>query len=74
MNGCQQMDRENHSPAGKSRSSVGRNMLIRESQGDILLLDSDILYIPGSFAYLKKSCRVPAGNWRNWFQSMVMHL
>ena len=35
-------------------SSVGRNMLIRESQGDILLLDSDILYIPGSFAYLKK--------------------
>jgi glycosyltransferase involved in cell wall biosynthesis len=36
-------------------SSVGRNMMIRESQGKyILLMDSDIIYIPGSLAYMVK--------------------
>ena len=49
-------------------SSVGRNMLIRESQGDILLR----YYISRPFAYLKKRLSEPAGNWRNWFQSMAL--
>jgi glycosyltransferase involved in cell wall biosynthesis len=34
-------------------SSVGRNQGIDQCKGDVLLLDSDVLYIPGSFAYLR---------------------
>jgi glycosyltransferase involved in cell wall biosynthesis len=34
-------------------SSVGRNQGIDRCDGDLLLLDSDILYIPGSFAFLR---------------------
>ncbi len=33
-------------------SSTGRNQGIDRSQGNVLLLDSDILYIRGSYAYL----------------------
>ena len=34
-------------------SSVGRNQGIDQCEGDLLLLDSDILYIPGSFEFLR---------------------
>jgi GT2 family glycosyltransferase len=34
-------------------SSVGRNQGINLCDGDLLLLDSDIIYIPGSFACLR---------------------
>jgi GT2 family glycosyltransferase len=34
-------------------SSVGRNQGIARCEGDMLLLDSDIIYIPGSFAWLR---------------------
>jgi glycosyltransferase involved in cell wall biosynthesis len=33
-------------------SSIGRNQGIDQCEGEIMLLDSDILYIPGSFTYL----------------------
>jgi glycosyltransferase involved in cell wall biosynthesis len=37
-------------------SSVGRNQGIDQCPGDVLLLDSDVLYIPGSLAYLRSVC------------------
>jgi glycosyltransferase involved in cell wall biosynthesis len=38
-------------------SSTARNQGLDHCQGDVLLLDSDILYIPGSFAYLASLSR-----------------
>jgi glycosyltransferase involved in cell wall biosynthesis len=35
-------------------SSTARNQGLDHCQGDVMLLDSDILYIPGSFEYLAK--------------------
>jgi len=35
-------------------SSTGRNQGLDKCVGEIMLLDSDVLYIPGSFAYLSK--------------------
>lgn len=37
-------------------SSTGRNQGIDRCAGNIMLLDSDILYIPGSYAYLLDLC------------------
>jgi glycosyltransferase involved in cell wall biosynthesis len=38
-------------------SSTARNQGIDHCKGDVMLLDSDILYIPGSFAYLAELSR-----------------